>query len=166
MTLLELATLGDADDFASLLLSVGAGGKAAKSSELTPLMWVGSLDWHQNPSVQGPLQGMRGGCTRLDLQRHGESLCCVRSRGFQLTNSDLEGPVEASDVMKLRPSELEELEATGHQGWDVRGPKDLICEAENGESKTSGTWCVGDSGLQGNRRSSTAMRSTGTESVG
>ena len=56
MTLLELATLGDADDFASLLLSVGAGGKAdealkalkssskaAKSSELTPLMWAGSL---------------------------------------------------------------------------------------------------------------------------
>ena len=36
MTLLELATLGNADDFASLLLSVGAGGKADSMCILSP----------------------------------------------------------------------------------------------------------------------------------
>lgn len=65
LTLLELATLGNSDDLASLLLSVGAGGKASKSSDITPLMWA---HWK--------------GCEAVAT--------VLTSKGWQLTNSDLE----------------------------------------------------------------------------
>lgn len=43
MTFLEIAALGNSEDFASLLLSVGAGGKARGGSILWRFVDVGRL---------------------------------------------------------------------------------------------------------------------------
>lgn len=66
VTLLEMATLSNDPAFAGTLLMVGAAGKAASSSEITSLMWA---HWRNAESVASVLT----------------------AKGFQLTNSDLEG---------------------------------------------------------------------------
>lgn len=90
MTLLELATLGNSDDLASLLLSVGAGGKASKSSDITPLMWA---HWK--------------GCEAVAT--------VLTSKGWQLTNSDLEG-LQILRNLQRRASKQQATEAAAQEG--------------------------------------------------
>eukprot|EP00931_Biecheleriopsis_adriatica_P032930 TRINITY_DN19156_c0_g1_i1.p1 TRINITY_DN19156_c0_g1~~TRINITY_DN19156_c0_g1_i1.p1 ORF type:complete len:5580 (-),score=1373.58 TRINITY_DN19156_c0_g1_i1:6-15065(-) len=81
-TLLEMATLGNSTDFASTLLSVGAGGKAAKGTDITALMWA---HWREATEVATVLT----------------------AKGFQLTNGDLEGLQRLRDV-KRRATKVKE----------------------------------------------------------
>eukprot|EP00435_Cladocopium_sp_Y103_P065846 s298_g27.t2 len=108
MTLLELATLGNSDDLASLLLSVGAGGKASKSSDITPLMWA---HWK--------------GCEAVAT--------VLTSKGWQLTNSDLEG-LQILRNLQRRASKQQATEAAAQEGGSSSS-KPLEKKNQNEEEK-------------------------------
>eukprot|EP00913_Durusdinium_trenchii_P024240 g22759.t1 len=92
ITLLELATLGNDNNFASLLLSVGAGGKATKSSEITSLMWA---HWK--------------GCEAV--------ASVLTSKGWQLTNS-----LQNLRNVQRRASKQQQAEEGGSSSSKPSGP--------------------------------------------